>query len=131
MLKVKKVEVVPNREKFGIEHRLTVEGEKLENLKRAFERFSSAESFNVGENLIELIFDENNRFGFGLEQPLEEFYTDEVHHTWKTMVAEAMGMEEPFRFYSFYTPKGEHIGTVAFKQDCENFYPIILIYKNF
>jgi len=125
------VDVIPKREKFGIEHLLTVEGEDLNQLKRAFEKFSSAEGLNITDNLLELVFNERNIFRFELEKPLEEFYNDEIHTAWKEMVAQAMGTEEPFRFYSFITPEGERIGTVAFKQDCENFYPIILIYKKF
>ncbi len=131
MFRVKKVEVYPSKEKFGIVHKLVVEGENIEALKESFQQFSSAQSFETEDNSISLEFDNQNRFKFELEKPLEEFYNEEVHQAWKSMVADALGMEEPFRFYSFYTESGEHLGTVAFKQDCETFHPIILIYKKF
>jgi len=131
MVKVKKVEVIPSKERFGIVHKLFLEDENLQPLKEAFNKFSSAQSFEAEGNRIELVFNNQNRFLFELERPLEDFYNDEVHQVWKSMVADAMGMEEPFRFYSFYTSEGEHLGTIAFKQDCETFHPIILVYKKF
>ena len=131
MIKIKKVEVYPSKEKFGIVHKLVVGGENLNQLKESFNKFSSAKSFEADNNTINLVFNDQNRFQFELEKPLEDYYTDEVHQAWKAMVADALGMEEPFRYYSFFTEEGEHLGTVGFKQDCDSFYPIIVIYKKF
>ena len=130
MFKVEKVEVSPKRDKFGIEHKLYISGDTQE-LKNSFERFSSAENFQAEGKKIKLSFNKEKTFSFELDKPLEDYYNEEIHTTWKEMVASAMGTEEPFRFYSFYTTEGEHLGTVAFKQDCETFLPIILVYKDF
>ena len=130
MFRVEKVEVVPKRDKFGIQHKLYLSGD-TERLRELFGRYSSAESFTAEGNRIELSFTPEEVFLFELEKPLEEYYDENIHSVWKELVASAMGMEEPFRYYSFYTPEGEHLGTVGFKQDCENFLPIILLYRNF
>jgi hypothetical protein len=135
MVRIKEVKVNPLEEKFGIQHRLVLSeetpSEVLENLINSFQRFSSAQDFQAEGKNINLSFDGKKTFTFELEKDIEDYYTDEVHEAWKRMVSDAMGTEEPFRYYSFYTPDGEHIGTVGFKQDCENFYPVIVIYKNF
>ena len=130
MFRVEKVEVVPVRDKFGIQHRIYLTGE-TERLKDLFGKYSSADSFTAEGNRIELGFTPEEVFVFELDKPLEDYYDENVHSVWKEMVASAMGMEEPFRFFSFYTPEGEHLGTVGYKQDCENFLPIILLYRNF
>ncbi len=131
MIKVKKVEVKPSKEKFGIVHILTVADKDTLPLREAFRKYASAEEFEVEDKTIRLNFGSGREFVFNLEKPLEDFYDDEVHQSWKTMVADAMGTEEPFRFYSFVSEKGEHIGTVAYKQDCDTFVPVILVYKDF
>jgi len=130
MFKVEKVEVLPRRDKFGIEHRLFLSGD-TEALKSLFERFLSAQSFSAEGKHLEIVFNPQEVVRFELEKPLEDYYTDDVHTAWKEMVAEALGMEEPFRYYSFYSLEGRHLGTVGFKQDCENLLPIITVYKNF
>ena len=130
MFEVKKVEVLPKRDKFGIEHRLYIEG-KTDRLRELFEKYASADHFLAEGDRIELAFEPREVFQFKLEKPIEDYYDEEIHSVWKEMVASAMGMEEPFRYYSFYTTDGEHIGTIGFKQDCENFQPVILVYKNF
>jgi tRNA splicing ligase len=133
VVKVKRVEVVPLKEKFGIQHKLYLEkDENLKKLKEFFENFASAEEFEAKENLIRLVFSPNNGvFTFDLNQNIEDFYDENIHREWKEMVASAMGIEEPFRYYSFYTENGEHIGTVGYKQDCENPMPVIVLYKDF
>lgn len=133
MIKIKKVEVVPLKEKFGIQHKLFLENNgNLKKLKELFEKFASAKEFDVKDNLIKLVFSSNNdSFTFDLNQKLEDFYDENIHREWKEMVASAMGMEEPFRYYSFYTEDGEHIGTIGYKHDCENLIPVIVVYKNF
>jgi len=129
MFKITKVEVIPRRERFGIQHKLTVAGD-IKNLRSAFSKNSSANSFSVEGNTLRLNLG-GEEFLFSAEKDIEEYYTDEVNEVWKRMVMEAMGMEEPYRFYSFYDEAGKHIGTVGYKQDCENPQPIILIYRNF
>ena len=89
------------------------------------------EDFSVEANQIRLAFSPNNVFVLDLNQDLEDFYDEDVHNAWKEMVASAMGMEEPFRYYSFYGENGEHLGTIGYKQDCENLIPIVVVYKNF
>ncbi len=132
MIKVKKVEVKPLPEKFGIQHKLYLENdENLQKLKENFEKYQSMEDFSVEANQIRLVFSPNNVFVFDLNQNLEDFYDENVHNAWKEMVASAMGMEEPFRYYSFYGENGEHLGTIGYKQDCENLIPIVVVYKNF
>ena len=130
MFEVKRVEVKPVPERFGVEHRLYISGD-TERLKKNFERYASAQNFSAEGNRIRLEFSPSEVFEFVLEKPLEDYYGEEIHQKWKEMVSMAMGTEEPFRFYTFYTDGGERIGTVGFKQDCENSIPIILIYKNF
>ena len=132
MIKVKKVEVKPLPEKFGIQHKLYLENdENLQKLKENFEKYQSMEDFSVEANQIRLVFSPNNVFVLDLNQNLEDFYDENVHNAWKEMVASAMGMEEPFRYYSFYGENGEHLGTIGYKQDCENLIPIVVVYKNF
>jgi len=132
VIKVKKVEVKPLPEKFGIQHKLYLENdENLQKLKENFEKYQSMEDFSVEANQIRLVFSPNNVFVFDLNQNLEDFYDENVHNAWKEMVAAAMGMEEPFRYYSFYGENGEHLGTIGYKQDCENLIPIVVVYKNF
>ena len=130
MFKVAKVEVSPLREKFGIQHKIYIEGD-TNALKDTFKKFASAQSLNIEDNYLEINFSPERGFKFEFDKPLEDYYTEEIHSAWKDMVASAMGMEEPFRFYSFYTLDGKHLGTVGFKQDCENAIPIILVYQNF
>jgi len=132
VIKVKKVEVKPLPEKFGIQHKLYLENdENLQKLKENFEKYQSMEDFSVEANQIRLVFSPNNVFVLDLNQNLEDFYDENVHNAWKEMVASAMGMEEPFRYYSFYGENGEHLGTIGYKQDCENLIPIVVVYKNF
>jgi len=132
VIKVKKVEVKPLPEKFGIQHKLYLENdENLQKLKENFEKYQSMEDFSVEANQIRLVFSPNNVFILNLTQNLEDFYDENVHNAWKEMVASAMGMEEPFRYYSFYGENGEHLGTIGYKQDCENLIPIVVVYKNF
>jgi len=132
VIKVKKVEVKPLPEKFGIQHKLYLENDKnLQKLKENFEKYQSMEDFSVEANQIRLAFSPNNVFVLDLNQDLEDFYDEDVHNAWKEMVASAMGMEEPFRYYSFYGENGEHLGTIGYKQDCENLIPIVVVYKNF
>ncbi|HIP86235.1 MAG TPA: hypothetical protein EYH18_01175 [Aquifex sp.] len=130
MFKVEKVEVKPNPEKFGLEHKLYIKGD-IKKLEESFKKYASAQNFSAEGKKIELEFSPSEVFEFLLEKPLEEYYEQEIHQKWKEMVSMAMGMEEPFRFYSFYTESGKHIGTVGFKPDCDNFTPVILIYNTF
>jgi len=112
-------------------HRLVVEGEELLRLEEAFSRFSTLEGFEVEGTEIGLDFGKGLKFRVKLEKPLEDYYTDEVREEWKAMVAEALGTEEPFRYYSFYDEAGKHLGTVGYKRDCDTFLPVLLAYKNF
>jgi len=130
MLKVKKVEVVPRRDRFGIEHRLTLEGDAGE-LAEAFRRFSSARHFEAEGNRIELVFDQGTQFSFETPKPLEDYYDQRINEEWKAMVMETLGAEEPFRFYSFFDAEGAHLGTVGYKQDCENLLPVVVVYDKF
>ncbi len=130
MFRIKKVEVKPISEKFGLEHKLYITGDTKE-LEECFNKYASAQNFNAEGKKIKLEFSPSEVFEFFLDKPLEEYYGEDIHQKWREMVSMAMGTEEPFRFYSFYTEDGRHIGTVGFKQDCENFTPVILIYKIF
>ena len=130
MLKVDKVEVIPLRDRFGIQHKIYING-GTEFIKNTLKRYSSAQDLTIEGNVLEIKFPSDEGMKFLFEKPLEDYYTEEVHTAWKEMVAEALGMEEPFRYYSFYSPEGEHLGTVGFKQDCENATPIISVYQNF
>ncbi len=130
MFKISKVEIVPRRDRFGVEHRLTVEG-NVERLKEAFKRYGSAEHFEAEGRNIELRFGPDDIFDFELEKPLDDYYDEDINAEWKSMVMDALGTEEPFRYYSFYTSEGEHIGTVGYKRDCDSFIPVIVVYRNF
>ena len=130
MLKVKKVEVFPNKERFGIVHKLTLEGD-TEELKQLFEKQNSAQDLIAEGNTLKLIVSPQRVFEFELDKPIEDYYDYDVQSYWKEMTASAMGMEEPFRYYSFFDESGEHIGTVGYKRDCETFLPLVLLYKNF
>ena len=130
MFEIKEIKVIPNREKFGIEHHIYLKGD-IDRLKKLFERYASAQDFTAEGRRIEITFSPQEVVSFELRKPLEDYYDEDIHTAWKEMVASAMGIEEPFRYFSFYGENGEHIGTVGFKQDCESLIPIILLYRSF
>jgi len=130
MFKVRKVEVFPHYERFGIVHKIEIEGD-VEDLRKHFEGKNSAEDLISEGNILKLVISPEDVFQFLFEKPVEEYYDYTIQNYWKEMTASAMGMEEPFRYYSFFDTKGEHIGTVAYKRDCDTFLPLVLLYKNF
>jgi len=130
MLKITKVEVIPRRDRFGIEHRITLEGD-TEKLENALKRFASVQQLNTEGGKMEIIFTPEEIITIYGEKPFEDYYDEDLNNEWKAMVMDALGMEEPFRYYSFFDANGRYLGTIGFKQDCENPTPVIPVYKNF
>ncbi len=127
--RVKRVEVVPKRERFGIEHKLFLEG-KTRHLKELFGRYPSAE-FEVRGNSLRLRFSRSEEFLFILERTLEDYYGENINEFWRSLIVQALGTEEPFRFFSFYTESGEYLGTVGVKRDYESGTPVVVVYDKF
>jgi len=130
MYKIKTVRVLPRRDKFGIEHLLVLEG-NTERLKKAFQSHNSASEFAVEDDRLKIAFSDREKFEFKLDKPLDDYYDDEINEVWKQMVMETLGMEEPYRFFTFLDTDGNRLGTVGFKQDCQNPQPIVIIYRQF
>jgi len=129
MLKIRKVEVFARPERFGIEHSITLEDTPdAEKLKKDLGTQSGIKNFTLTQKGIKFSVGEND-YEMAFPSALDDLYTPEVNEAWQSMVANAVGCEEPYRFFVFKDASGNFIGAISYRHDYESNAPIVTLLK--